>query len=63
MKKRTLAAVLWSLSGWYLGALVAWLLNLGPIAPVIAIVLAFAAGAFIWTDPRRIIWTDADRAS
>jgi zinc transporter ZupT len=63
MKKRTLSAVLWSVSGWYVGALVAWMLNLGSIGSVMPVVLAVAAGAFIWTDPRRIIWTDADRAS
>jgi len=60
MKKRTLAAVLWSLTGWYVGALVAWMLNLGPVLPV---VLAAAAGAFIWADPRHVIWAESDRAA
>jgi zinc transporter ZupT len=60
MKKRTLATVLWALTGWYVGALVAWMLNLGPVMPV---VLAAGAGAFIWADPRGIIWTDSDRPS
>ena len=35
MKKRALAAVLWSVSGWYVGAIVAWALNIGPVLPVV----------------------------
>ena len=60
MKKRTIAAILWSITGWYVGAMVAWMLNLGPVLPV---VLAATAALIIGADPRRIIWTDADRHS
>jgi hypothetical protein len=59
MKTRALAAVLWSATGWYVGAMVAWTLNIGPVLPV---VLAAAAGLLVAGDPRRIIWTsDSDR--
>lgn len=60
MKKRTLAAILWSITGWYVGAMVAWMLNLGPVLPV---VLAAAAAYFVGADPRRIIWTDTNRTN
>jgi hypothetical protein len=60
MKKRTLATILWSISGWYVGAMVAWMLNLGPVLPV---VLAAAAALIVGGDPRRVIWKDADPRS
>jgi hypothetical protein len=59
MKKRALAAALWSVTGWYVGAMIAWALNIGPVLPV---VLAASAALFIAGDPRRIIWiSDSDR--
>ena len=54
MKKRALAIVLWSLTGWYIGAMAAWILSLPPVLPV---VLAVAAGWVIGSDPRHVIWT------
>jgi hypothetical protein len=60
MKKRTVATLLWSVTGWYVGAMAAWLLNLGPVLPV---VLAASAALIVGADPRRIIWTDRDRRS
>jgi len=60
MKKRALAAILWSVTGWYVGAMIAWALNVGPVLPV---VLAASAGLLIAGDPRRLIWTsDSDRS-
>jgi hypothetical protein len=60
MKKRALAAVLWSATGWYVGAMIAWALNIGPVLPV---VLAASAALFVAGDPRRIIWTnESDRS-
>jgi hypothetical protein len=60
MKKRALAAILWSATGWYVGAMIAWALNVGPVLPV---VLAASAGLLIAGDPRRLIWTsDPDRS-
>ena len=38
--------------------MVAWMLNLGPVLPV---VLAAAAALIVGADPRRIIWTDTNR--
>lgn len=60
MKKRVLAAVLWLATGWYVGALVGWMLNIGPVLPA---VLAVAAAWFFAVDPRGIIWTDRNRRS
>jgi hypothetical protein len=60
MKKRALAAVLWSATGWYVGAMVAWALNVGPALPV---VLAASAALLVAGDPRRIIWTDNSEQS
>ncbi|HEV8546906.1 MAG TPA: hypothetical protein VGQ64_11470 [Candidatus Limnocylindrales bacterium] len=60
MKKRVLAAVLWSATGWYVGAVAAWLLNVGPVLPV---VLAVSAALIVAGDPRRVIWTDGNRSS
>jgi hypothetical protein len=60
MKKRVLAAVLWSATGWYVGAFAAWLLNVGPVLPV---VLAVSAALIVAGDPRRVIWTDGNRSS
>jgi hypothetical protein len=60
MKKRALAAILWSATGWYVGAMIAWALNVGPVLPV---ALAASAGLLIAGDPRRLIWTsDSDRS-
>jgi hypothetical protein len=60
MKKRVLAAVLWSATGWYVGAVAAWLLNIGPALPI---VFAVSAALIVAGDPRRVIWTDGRRSS
>lgn len=53
MKKRALAAVLWAVMGWYIGAAIAWFLDLGPaLGPILAV----AAAAIVAGDPRGIIW-------
>lgn len=48
MKKRALATVLWSLTGWYAGAVVGWMLGVGSVA---APILALAAALLIVGDP------------
>jgi hypothetical protein len=53
MRRRVAAGVLWFLCGWYVGAAVAWMLALSPI---LAPILAIAAGSLVVTDPRRVIW-------
>lgn len=60
MKKRTLAAILWALTGWYLGAVAGWLVNAGPL---LAVVGALVAAYLIGVDPRRVIWTRPDGRS
>lgn len=52
--KRLVAAALWSLVGWYAGAVGAWALDLSPaLGPILAVALA----GIVVADPRRIIWT------
>lgn len=58
MKKRTLATVLWALTGWYIGAVVGWILGIPAVLPV---VFAVGAGALIWVDPRHVFWVDPGR--
>ena len=60
MKKRAIAAVLWSLSGWYVGAMAAWVLGLSQVLPI---VLAAAAALIVGSDPRHIIWTSREDPS
>jgi hypothetical protein len=64
MKKRIIAAILWFYAGWFLGAVVAYMLGLSPaLAPIVAT----AAAALVAGDPRRLIWnqrtSSASRAS
>lgn len=51
--KRAVAAFLWFFVGWFVGAVAAWAIGLGPlVAPVVAILLA----ALIFADPLGWIW-------
>lgn len=52
MKKRVLAAVLRSATGWYVEAVAAWMLNLGPVVPVL---VAASAGPADVGDACRMI--------
>jgi hypothetical protein len=53
MKKRVLSGILWFMTGWYAGAMVAHVLGLSvALGPI----LGFAAAALIAGDPRGIIW-------
>ena len=54
MKKRALAAFLWFLSGWLIGALVAFAIG---ISPVVAPITAAAAAGLVFADPFAIFWT------
>jgi NhaP-type Na+/H+ or K+/H+ antiporter len=54
MKKRITAAILWFYAGWFVGAVLAFMLGLSPaLAPIVAT----AAAALVAGDPRRLIWT------
>ena len=54
MKKRITAAILWFYAGWFVGAVLAYVLGLSPaLAPIVAT----AAAALVAGDPRRLIWT------
>ena len=54
MTKRILAATLWSITGWCIGAMIGWALDIGPaLAPVVAVTL----GLLIAADPRRVLWS------
>lgn len=53
MKKRIAAAVLWFYTGWFVGAFLAFALD---ITPALGPILATAAAAIVAGDPRRIIW-------
>jgi hypothetical protein len=53
MKKRIAAAVLWFNAAWFVGAALAFAMNL---SPALAPILATAAAAIIAVDPRRLIW-------
>lgn len=56
MNKRILATVLWSLAGWSLGLMLAWLTGLPSlVGPVFAVVLA----AIVWWDPTGRLWHGA----
>jgi len=58
MNRRLLSGVLWFLCGWYLGAAIAWMLALDPI---LAPMLAVAAGCLVMVDPRHVIWARKSR--
>ena len=58
MKKRVAAGVLWFLSGWVAGAMVA--LAVG-ISPILAPIVAVAAASLVAVDPRRLIWMNQRR--
>jgi hypothetical protein len=52
MKKRLLAAVLWSITGWCSGAMLGFAVDLGPaLAPILAV----AAGILIAADPLNVL--------
>lgn len=56
MNKRILATALWSLAGWSLGLMLAWLTGLPSlVGPVFAVVLA----AIVWWDPTGRLWHGA----
>jgi len=58
--KRLIAAPLWFLVGWYLGAAVSWALGLSPaLGPVLAVAMA----GLLVTDPRRLIWSGHSNSS
>lgn len=60
MKKRLLAAFLWSVTGWYVGALVSWMLSVGEVLPF---VMAASAALLVAGDPRRAIWSNRSAIS
>ena len=53
MTRRVVAAVLWLLTGWYFGAVVATVFDL-PTA--LAPILGIAAAAVVAADPWHVIW-------
>jgi hypothetical protein len=54
--KRMIALPLWFLVGGYVGAVIAWALNLnGVLGPVLALALA----GVVVLDPRHVIWEKA----
>lgn len=59
MKKRAAAAMLWFYAAWYLGAMVAYVLDL---SPALGPILGTASAAIVAGDPRRIIWSRASRS-
>ena len=58
MVKRIAAAVLWFVSGWYLGAMVAYILG---ISAVLGPIFAIALAVVIAGDPMHRIWEIQDR--
>jgi hypothetical protein len=60
MKKRITAAILWFYAGWFVGAVLAFVLGL---SPALGPILATAAAAIIAGDPRHMIWTTERRTS
>lgn len=51
--KRLIAATLWSMVGWYSGAVAAWAMDLGPgLSPILALLFA----ALVFTDPLGMLW-------
>jgi hypothetical protein len=53
MKKRTLSAVLWLLSGWYVGNILAAVFG---VDPLLGPALGAMAAVFVAGDPFRLIW-------
>lgn len=53
MKKRVVAFALWFLSGWFVGASLAFVAGL---SPVIAPILGITSAAFVAIDPWGVIW-------
>jgi hypothetical protein len=51
--KRLIATTLWSLLGWYAGAIATWAMDLGP---ALSLIVAFAFGLVVFADPRGMIW-------
>lgn len=58
--KRLLAAPLWFIDGWFVGAAAA--LALG-VSPVLAPILALATAGIVVADPRRVIWSRSTGSS
>lgn len=53
MKARVIAVPLWFLAGWFVGAAVAWMIG---VTALMAPVVAVAAAAFVYLDPRNVFW-------
>lgn len=60
MKKRILATGLWFFAGWYAGAILGWFLGID--API-GLLVAVAAGAFVWVDPTHVLWNPSAQKS
>jgi hypothetical protein len=60
MKKRIAAAILWFYAGWFVGAVLAFVLGL---SAALGPILATAAAAIVAGDPRHMIWTTERRPS
>ena len=56
MKKRAAAAVLWFYTGWFVGAVVAFVAGL---SPALGPILGTAAAAIVAIDPRHMIWAES----
>jgi hypothetical protein len=56
MKKRAAATVLWFHTGWFVGAVVAFVAGL---SPALGPILGTAAAAVVAIDPRHRIWAEA----
>jgi putative effector of murein hydrolase LrgA (UPF0299 family) len=52
--KRFVAGFLWFFALWYLGAVVASILN---VPDVVGPIVGLAAGVLVAVDPRHVIWT------
>ena len=54
MTKRLVTAILWSVTGWCLGAMVGFALDIGlALAPILAV----ASGLLIAADPLGVLWS------
>jgi hypothetical protein len=53
MSKRAAAAVLWFIAGWYLGAVIAYVVG---VSDAIGPILAITAAALFGGDPFGVIW-------
>jgi len=53
MRARIVAVPLWFLTGWFVGAILAFALG---ISPILAPVAAVATAALFAGDPRHVIW-------